>query len=317
MFNLENLNPQLNPKFNKMSQKYVMMDTQKLVTSILEKTIDGQAAFELRQIQMKKSHRGIHIVKLRLTVPYLIGSEKLYPEIVLKNSYDGRSLFEAHLGIFRVWCGNGLVITLKNFGEIKLRHMGTEEEVAFKLVSEFIKSMSQFQKVQQQLVDRELTDEEKIEFAKSAAQARWNKEFTEQQAQELLMAQRPEDEGNSLWTVYNVIQEKAIQGTKIAGMKKSKAITRAQTDLKINQDLFNLAMSYIQTDPEGNPTETEYVEFEEIQNTESFTEIQEVPDLETVTIPEQPSKFLYEGPTRRRVANPAYNTWVELYGDLV
>lgn len=315
MFNLEDLNPQLNPKFNKMSQKYVMMDTQKLVTSILEKKIKGQAAFELRQIQMKKSKRGIHIVKLRLTVPYQIGNEKLYPEIVLKNSFDGRSLFEAHMGIFRVWCGNGLVIKLKDFGEIKLRHMGTEEEVAFQLVEEFIKSMSQFQEVQQQLVDRELTDEEKIEFAMSAAQVRWNKEFTPNQAQELLMAQRPEDEGNSLWTVYNVIQEKAIQGTKVEGMKKSKAITRAQTDLKINQDLFALAMSYITMDPEGTP-QPEYDTFEEVQDVETFEpEVLETPDLETVTIPEMPKKVIQVRGKFQR--NPEYNTWVELYGDLV
>ena len=320
------LNPELCQKT--MSGRYVEMDSQKLVESILSLTSKGEPVFELRSITMKnlvpskpeRNYCGEHMIRIKTVIPYLLDGEELYPEILIKNSYDGSGKFSVDMGVYRLVCTNGLVIKSHDFTGFNVRHMGTPEEVAFDTVRAFAKNVPKMVEIHKALAEREMSDEEKIQFAMKAAQLRWKKEFTAEQAEQLLQAQRPEDEGNSLWKVYNVIQEKAINGgVKVDGMKrKFKGVTMAAEDLKVNSALFNLAMSYITNDPEGQP-QPEGDNFEKVEDVETIIaeEVTETPDLETVTIPEKPSKFNYIGEKRTRVPNPAYDRWMELYSDLV
>jgi hypothetical protein len=195
--------------------------------------------------------------------------------------------------------------------------MGTPEEAAFELVKEFAANLPKFQEIQQALVERQLTDEEKVEFAMKAAQIRFKGQFTEADAEKLLEIARPEDDGNDMWKIFNRIQEKLMgKGFKGENMKKAaKPITRATEDIRVNAELFKLAMSYIQNDPESNP-QPEVGEFEELRDIEEEfnPEILETPDLEEVTIPEQPAKSIREFGRFKR--NPEYDKWMELYGDL-
>lgn len=324
---ISQLNPALNPQATKMSAKYVTMDSQKLVESILALTSKGEPVFQLRSIQFRKGRQesnarvGNHLIRIQTVKSYSVGKEdNVHPELVIKNSYDGSGQFEVRMGIFRLVCSNGLVIATHDFGEIKLRHMGTPEQAAFDLVKQFGANLPQFQAIQQSLIERQLTGEEKIEFAMKAAQVRFKNEFTEADAEKLLEATRPADEGNDMWKVFNRVQEKLMgSGFKGENMKKAgKAITRATEDIRINTELFKLAMSYINNDPESNP-QPEHGEFEEIRDTEEEfnPEVLEQPDLETVTVPVKPAKFQYIGETKRRVPNPEYDRWMELYSDLV
>jgi hypothetical protein len=60
---------------------------------------------------------------------------------------------------------------------------------------------------------------------------------------------RNEDSGNDLWSVFNVIQEKIIDGdfeykigTKI---RKARQIKNFKQDLKVNKELFEMATELI------------------------------------------------------------------------
>ncbi len=325
---ISQLNPSLCNKFGKMSEKYVTMDSQKLVEAILALTSKGNPVFELRAIQLGKvkgsreaqTAKGSHIIRIQTVKSYSVGNkDDVHPELIIKNSYDGSSTFQVRMGIFRLVCSNGLVIATHNFGEIKLRHMGTPEEAAFEIVKQFAGNLPKFQEIQQALIERTLTDDEKIAFAMKAARIRFNKEFTESDAEKLLEVTRPADDGNDMWKVFNRVQEKLMNsGFKGENMKKAgKAITRATEDIRVNSELFKLAMSYVQGDPEGSP-QPKHGEFEEIRDVEEEfnPEVLEQPDLEleTVTIPEMPKKVIQVRGRFQR--NPEYDTWVELYGDL-
>ncbi len=240
-----------------MSRHYKTYNTKKMVEMLLALTSKGEQVFELRQIQMKKSSkkttalgRGVHVVKLKTIKPFDIGGEMQHPEIVIMNSYDGLSLLKIYCGIFRICCSNGLVIKTKDFGEARIRHMKTEEDIVMEIATGFAKNASKAINLQQRLVGTTLNPIQIQNFAKAAAKLRWDRIAEDCDFEDLIKVERVEDEGNDVWKVYNRIQEKLMKGgVKLEGMKRTaKPLTNAQKDIWVNEELFSLAMSYLPVD---------------------------------------------------------------------
>lgn len=310
-----------------MSDKYVTMDTRALIENLLSLTSKGNPVFQLRSIQCGRKKgsnepqvtKGRHVVRIQTVKSYIVGKEDgVHPELVITNSYDGSTTFKVQMGIFRLVCSNGLVIQTQDFGQINLRHMGTPAETAFDIVKQFAANLPKFQQIQNALIERKLTDEEMIEFAMKAAQVRFKNEFTEADAAILLEVTRPQDDGNDLWKVFNRCQEKIMAGGfKGENMKKrGKAIVRADEDLRINKELFELAMSFVNNDPESNPQPNAEV-LVEVEPEALVPEIvDEVADLEVAVVDvlnvteEEPAKMVKHPGTGRMIPNPLYNKWL-------
>ena len=66
---------------------------------------------------------------------------------------------------------------------------------------------------------------------------------------DLLAPTRKEDMGNDVWSVFNVVQEKLIEGDfeYISGTKvrKARKVKNFKQDQKINKELFELALEYV------------------------------------------------------------------------
>lgn len=66
---------------------------------------------------------------------------------------------------------------------------------------------------------------------------------------ELLTVEHNEDSGNSLWTVFNRVQEKLITGGYSYKMgvkiRKARAVKNFSQDLKINEALWSLAEEFV------------------------------------------------------------------------
>ena len=103
-----------------------------------------------------------------------------------------------------------------------------------------------------------ITDEEKTKFATEAIKMRKGYteedkvEISEETINDVLEPVRNEDKGNTLWNVYNVIQEKLIKGNfnyleknSKKKSRKMRKITGIVKDLQVNTNLFNLANSYL------------------------------------------------------------------------
>lgn len=241
----------------KMSAKYVWLDTEKLVNYLLGLTSKGEPVFELVDIKNsrgKTAGRGKHIVRLRAVHQYQVGGDWCQPELVIINSYDGSCPLRVEMGIFRLVCTNGMIVKSKDLGELKIRHMGTPEDAVRDIITQFAAKSTTFISAQQRLAETVLTDDQIIEFALKAAQTRWDKKFTEEDAKILLEVARPEDEGNTAWHVMNRIQEKIMAGGyKLTGQKRqAKAIKNASEYVRVNAELFQLA--------------SEYCEFEMVEN---------------------------------------------------
>ena len=94
----------------------------------------------------------------------------------------------------------------------------------------------------------EVKEKEALKFAKKALTTR----FTEDQIKvfkidlkQLIKPVRSEDEGNDVWSLFNVVQEKIITGDftyKMGGKeRKAREIKNFNQDLKVNKELFEMA----------------------------------------------------------------------------
>ena len=94
------------------------------------------------------------------------------------------------------------------------------------------------------MMEKELTEKEKLRLIKRAVQIRWavGNAPASIDVSDLLTPFRPEDEGSDLWTVFNVIQEKMTRGgftyktprgrqTTLRGIKSIQATNRLNTKL--------------------------------------------------------------------------------------
>lgn len=233
MIMAEILNPEL-------SKKYVAISTSEVVDQLMQ--LGFQVRNKITQ-KGKKGGTGIHSVRMFAGDFVEVNGDKMRPEIIITNSFDGTSAFKVSIGIYRLVCSNGLTILSEDFGYLKLRHMGTPAETAMEIVKEMATKAPLALEFIKKMQETQLSEEKAVAFAMAAAKARWNKEFTKEQAAKLLEASRPEDGGQSLWHVFNVVQEKAFKpGLEIAGLKrKTRQINNAWLFEKTNADLFKLA----------------------------------------------------------------------------
>jgi hypothetical protein len=101
-----------------------------------------------------------------------------------------------------------------------------------------------------------LTDEQKAQLAITAVRIRKNvpddKDLfvSDDTIADLLQTVRAEDEGNSLWNVFNVIQEHIMRGQYYSQAsekkrpRKARALTSVATSLNFNTEFFRAAYKY-------------------------------------------------------------------------
>ena len=192
------------------------------------------------------------------TVKVLNGKNEVeaYPRIILTNSHDGFNSFKFMVGLFRLVCSNGLVVCDEQFANLSIRHINYNFEELRKMVITSLENLPNQIAVLNDMQKTVLTEEEKAKLAVSAIKLRkgYNEEdkveISKETIDDVLTPIRKEDEGNTLWNVFNVIQEKIIKGNFYYSEKQKKArkmrmITSVVKDLQINKDLFNIANSYI------------------------------------------------------------------------
>ena len=97
----------------------------------------------------------------------------------------------------------------------------------------------------------QLNQNQKVDFAVKALALRLGGyDFVETvDIEQLLKPSRNEDEGDDVWSVYNVIQEKVIDGdfeySTGNKIRKARTIKNFKQDTELNEQLFELAHGYV------------------------------------------------------------------------
>jgi len=218
----------------------------------------GYEVVDAKQVKArKKSTNGYQKHLITFEHPkHKAEGNKEYPQILLTNSHDGGNAFTLSAGIFRLVCSNGLVIKTEDYGSTRLVHKGYSFEAVQKLVKEFEKTADEALTKVTAMKEVDLTKDLQIEFAKEAALLRFkSKSFNMDNIgkvvdlDDILNAERKEDEGNRLWEVFNRVQESIINGKfhYLSNTKRRKArpIKNFKQNIEVNKKLSELAFALV------------------------------------------------------------------------
>ena len=237
------------------SGKYLFVNTETIIDDLAKL---NWFPVQVAQRKGRKAEGTIfskHMVAFQNPDIKITGSDgdEAYPRILLTNSHDGMQSFRFSVGIFRLVCSNGLVVADEKFNDFRIKHKGYTFDELRDVVAQAVKDLPNKVEVMNQMRNRILTEEEKSKLALDAMLIRAGidtLEYDQETIQEILEPTRKADQGDDLWRVFNVIQEKIINGNfhaalKGAKVRKVRKIKSFEKDIQVNKDLFKLATSLI------------------------------------------------------------------------
>ena len=244
------------------SDKYVHVPTSRVIDDLMSMGWQPVQAAQRRGRAGKTSMFSKHMIKFQNPNLIIKGNEgdDVFPQIILTNSHDGTQSFKFMMGLYRLVCSNGLVIADEEFASFKIRHMGYSFEDLQQLITNAVEELPKKVEVINTMKSVELTENQQKDLAFKAFLLRQGIAQESEQAKEvkisdevlenILETQRAEDAGNDLWVTFNRVQEAitqggfqgALQGAKIRKVRKIKSFEK---DLKLNQQLFDLALQYV------------------------------------------------------------------------
>lgn len=248
------------PTRGTVSERYTLASTETVIDD-MAKLGWGVTECKQQRADKRNSGRSFHMVAMQNPNVYIEnenGGVEGYVRIILQNSHDGFHSFKFMVGIYRCICSNGLVIATQQFQNVSIRHINYDFEELRRIVALAVDASRGTVEVMNKMQETVLTDKQKEDFAvKAVAIRKGIKEgdkmpkLSQEELKDILEPVRSEDEGNDLWSVYNVLQEKVMKGdfhfgkTKLGKKRKARPITGAAKDIEVNQKLFEAANAYL------------------------------------------------------------------------
>ena len=239
---------------DEVSKHYTHIPTTKVIDDM---ELLGWGVVDVKEVKARKAKtRGVqkHMVVFRNPDVVINGEDgdTVFPQILLTNSHDGKNAFTFTAGLFRLVCENGLVISTTQFEDVKMRHMGYTFEDLQENIREMVEKLPLTVESMNKMKEIEMGEKAALEFAKRALETRFDENQMKRiniDLNEFLKPTRVEDQGNDVWSIFNVVQEKIIEGDfeYVAGTKARKArrVKNFNQDQKINKELFELALEYV------------------------------------------------------------------------
>lgn len=221
----------------KLSDKYVFVPTDQIIEYFLK---EGWKISEVNQ--NGKSVHGVHQIKFRNGELPKVG-DTLF-EAIVRNSHNGMSALSVSAGLFRLCCSNGLTVPTSTAESFKVKHQRFDLDDVKRLTESFASKLPKIEMSVNRMMEKELSTDEKIDFLRKSTEVRFgqNKVLTDLEMVGLLSPNRSEDEGDDLWRVLNVVQEKFVRGgvemsspkgrrTKLKGLQNIMALNKVNTKL--------------------------------------------------------------------------------------
>jgi len=247
-----------------LSERYEFIPTSKVIDFMNE---NGWFPVEAKEVKVRKEENNgyqKHMVRFRhpeISFNDINGDGNLV-DILLTNSHNGTSSFKFQVGVFRLVCSNGLVIQTQDFGSERVRHFSSEDENKFQekleetlaiLIDRIPMTVDIISKMQQSVINDQQVGEMALKAAEIKFQDKAKNIDTDQLIEELVLANREEDEGNNVWVVFNRLQEKLLNGdykyinnnNRRRKPRRARSVNNIVQSNKLNTKLFEMAYEYV------------------------------------------------------------------------
>ena len=236
------------------SKHYTHIPTIKVVDDM---ELLGWKVVDAKSVNARKSStRGFqkHLVVFRNPEVVINGEDgdTVFPQVLLTNSHDGKNAFTFTAGLFRMICENGLVVSTSTFEDVKMRHMGYSFEELQGKIKDMVEKLPLTVDSMNKMKETEIEETKAVEFAKKALTTRFSEKEMKRitvDINQILKPVRKEDAGKDLWSIFNVVQEKVIEGDFVYAVgsktRKARKIKNFKQDQKVNKELFALALEYV------------------------------------------------------------------------
>jgi hypothetical protein len=247
------------------SDKYTHIPTD---TVIRDLELLGWKVADVKEVAARKEdNKGFqkHLVIFRNPDVVITGNDNdtVYPQVLLTNSHDGKNSFKFQAGLFRMICENGLVIADETFEDYSIRHMGYDFDALQGVIKDMISNLDLTVESMNKMKQIELNEDQQLELAKKLLDIRLEgteNEYDAGQPEDINVAQRDEDMGNDLWSVFNRQQENIIEGNfkyfngkRYSNMvpnlhfvaRQARPIKNFKQDMAVNKKMFAAALELV------------------------------------------------------------------------
>lgn len=232
-----------------LTERYTFIPTERVLSGLMSA---GFVPVEGRQAISRKGSplHARHLLRLRRRFETIQLRDSI-PEIVFLNSHDGTSAYQLRVGLYRVICTNGLIVSQGAFPMVRVHHRGDVVDAvisgALEMAERFELLASQVERMEQ----RAMFKDEQLEFASQALSIRFEDiAQAGMQPSALLAHRRVEDVGDDLWSVLNRVQENLLRGglsrrSASGRLTRSRRISSIREDVRINGRLWDLAATVL------------------------------------------------------------------------
>jgi hypothetical protein len=231
-------------KSPKLTDRYSMVPTIEIIESFSK---SGWIVSDANQVGFGKYSK--HCVKMRNSVLPKVGDSLV--EAIITNSHDGLSKLQIGAGLFRLVCSNGLIVPQNDLISFDQRHLKISVSDVEEITENFIKSTPIIERSVTKMMDKKMSEDEKIDFVTKAIGYRWKNvdDISDLTLENIIEPIRVDDFDSTLWNTFNVVQEKLIRGGFVKEQngksRKVKPITSLNMDTYINKKLWELAEMYV------------------------------------------------------------------------
>lgn len=236
--------------YGAMSSRYAYIPTADVIQGMMNAGFQVFAASQSRTAIEDKRQHTKHMIRFRADLQAIKVGE-IFPEVVLVNSHDGSSAYKLLAGLFRLVCGNGMIVADSLVNALHIRHTGNVIAQVASGSLEIVESMPQVIDAVARWREIQLSVAEQGAFAEAAHTLRFadseGRVTTPIQPAQLLQPRRWDDNRADLWSVFNRVQENVIKGGLAAYQANSRrrtstrAVRGIDQDVRLNRSLWVLA----------------------------------------------------------------------------
>lgn len=245
------------------SEKYRFLSSDKIKNFFINRGYDLEGTSQVNpRLEHKKGYQK-HIMIFSKKGLMIDDENKL--QILVTNSHDGSSALKLNLGVFRIVCANGLVAGDDMYQQT-IRHQGKMiEQNLEKSLNHIVAHASQLKEQVKKMKETVLSSSQKIRLAENAINIRLKgiKNIINIDMFSATKRHRSADNGQDLYTFFNVLQENCIRGgieykkevrkinkeTKEVTFEtrqvKTRGITEVKRSLELNKALWNNATALL------------------------------------------------------------------------